>query len=76
MIANLKYVKEHTESARWNLLAPDDNIREICQRVLTARDEEQFRAALTELRLAVREQITELENRGTLSLKKPNNPKP
>lgn len=45
-------------------LPSDQDIREICQRVTLARDDEQFKAALTELKIAIREHVTEAQNRG------------
>lgn len=42
----------------------EQDIREICERVTLAQDEEHVKAALTELKIAIREHITDAENRG------------
>jgi len=42
----------------------DEEIREICRRLLVAKDHDQFQAALTELKISIREHITDAENRG------------
>ena len=39
-------------------MATDENIRELCQRVINARDLEEFQATLNELRTAMREHFT------------------
>lgn len=50
----------------------EEEIREICMRVTLAQTPEQFKAALTELKIAIRERITEAENLGVhLLLGKP-----
>jgi hypothetical protein len=55
-------------------LPTDQEIREICVRVSLAADAEQFKAALTELKIAIREHINEAENLGIHLLL--NRPKP
>jgi hypothetical protein len=42
----------------------EERIREICVRVTLAHDLETFRVALSELRVALREHVTEAQNRG------------
>lgn len=50
----------------------DEEIRDICTRVTLARNPDQFKAALTELKIAIREHINGAENRGIqLLLNKP-----
>lgn len=50
----------------------EEEIREICARAAIAQSSEEFKAALTELKIAIREHITEAENLGIhLLLNKP-----
>lgn len=50
----------------------EEEIRDICVRVTLAQNSEEFKAALTELKIAIREHITEAENLGIhLLLHKP-----
>lgn len=42
----------------------DQDIREICQRVTIARDDQSFTNALIELKIAIRERLADAENPG------------
>ncbi len=51
----------------------NEDIREICRRVILAEEPEQFKGALTELKIAIRDHIADAENKGIhMLLKKPN----
>jgi hypothetical protein len=45
------------------VLTPQE-IRELCVRVSLSESPEQFKAALTDLKIALRDSITKMENRG------------
>ena len=45
-------------------LPTDQEIRDICLRVTLADSTEQFKAALTELKIAIREHVADAHNRG------------
>lgn len=42
----------------------DQNIRELCARLIATKDPERLQTALSELRSAIREHIAEMENKG------------
>lgn len=51
-------------SLRGSNLPTEDEIREVCMRVSLAATPAEFKAALSELKIAIREHITDTENLG------------
>lgn len=47
------------------IVANHQDIREICTRLIMAHEGEEFQAALTELKLAICEQVADADNRRT-----------
>lgn len=45
-------------------MSSEQEIRDLCAKVVAANDLEQFRAALSKLKSAVREHVVEMENKG------------
>jgi hypothetical protein len=54
----------------------EERIREICVRVTLAEDLEQFKLALSELRIALREHVVEAQNRGIQMILEMPKPRP
>ena len=55
-------------------VANQQDIREICARLLLAHEGEEFQAAFTELKIAIYEQVMDADNRRTeMTLKMPKN---